>query len=54
MAARGRAAEEYLETSIVMPGKGVNLLPMALEDVICRINRKRGSTSRAFRFIIEI
>lgn len=35
-------AEEYLEKSIVMPHKGVNLLPMALEDVICRINRKRG------------
>jgi hypothetical protein len=25
-----------------MPGKGVNLLPKALENVICRINRKRG------------
>jgi hypothetical protein len=25
-----------------MPGKGINLLPKALENVICRINRKRG------------
>lgn len=25
-----------------MPERGVNLLPNALENVICRINRKRG------------
>jgi CheY-like chemotaxis protein len=35
-------AEEYLEKNALMPGKGVNLLPKALENVICRINRKRG------------
>jgi CheY-like chemotaxis protein len=35
-------AEEYLEKSALMPNKGVNLLPKALENVICRINRKRG------------
>ena len=35
-------AEEYLEKNALMPGKGVNLLPQALENVICRINRKRG------------
>jgi len=26
----------------LMPGRGINLLPQALENVICRINRKRG------------
>jgi CheY-like chemotaxis protein len=35
-------AEEYLEKNSLMPGQGVNLLPAALENVICRINRKRG------------
>jgi CheY-like chemotaxis protein len=35
-------AEEYLEKSALMPQKGVNLLPNALENVICRVNRKRG------------
>ena len=35
-------AEEYLEKSEVMPQQGVNLLPKMLEDIICRINRKRG------------
>jgi hypothetical protein len=25
-----------------MPMRGLNLLPSALENVICRINRKRG------------
>ena len=35
-------AEEYLEKGALMPSKGVNLLPKALENVICRINRKRG------------
>lgn len=35
-------AEEYLEKNLLMPRRGVNLLPKALEDVICRINRKRG------------
>ena len=35
-------AEEYLEKNLLMPRRGVNLLPKALENVICRINRKRG------------
>ena len=35
-------AEEYLEKNQVMPKQGVNLLAHMLEDVICRINRKRG------------
>jgi len=35
-------AEEYLEKNLLMPRKGVNLLPKALEAVVCRINRKRG------------
>ena len=35
-------AEDYLEKGALMPSRGVNLLPKALENVICRINRKRG------------
>ncbi|HET6178831.1 MAG TPA: response regulator [Candidatus Sulfotelmatobacter sp.] len=35
-------AEEYLEKNDIMPPKGVNLLPERLENIICRINRKRG------------
>lgn len=35
-------AEEYLEKNLLMPRRGVNLLPRVLEDLICRINRKRG------------
>ena len=35
-------AEESLEKNALMPGKGINLLPQALENVICRIRRKRG------------
>lgn len=35
-------AEEYLEKSALMPGPGINLLPKELENVICRINRRRG------------
>ena len=35
-------AEEYLEKSAIMPKQGVNLLPNLLENVICRINRRRG------------
>lgn len=35
-------AEEYLEKNALMPMRGVNLLPKELENVICRINRKRG------------
>ena len=35
-------AEEYLVKNELMPQQGVNLLPKMLENVICRINRKRG------------
>lgn len=35
-------ADEYLEKSSLAPVPGTNLLPKILEDVICRINRKRG------------
>lgn len=35
-------ADDYLNKSEMMPQRGVNLLPTALQNVICRINRKRG------------
>ena len=35
-------AEDYLEKNAIMPKHGVNLLATMLENVICRINRKRG------------
>lgn len=35
-------AEEYLEKNGLMPMRGVNLLPNQLQNVICRINRRRG------------
>ncbi len=35
-------AEDYLEKNELMPSRGVNLLPKMLENVINRINRKRG------------
>lgn len=35
-------AEEYLEKNSLMPVQGINMLPQALENIICRINRKRG------------
>jgi len=35
-------AEDYLEKGELMPEDGVNLLPQMLENVICRITRKRG------------
>jgi CheY-like chemotaxis protein len=35
-------AEEYLAKNEIMPSRGVNRLPNLLENVICRINRKRG------------
>jgi CheY-like chemotaxis protein len=35
-------AEEYVEKNTLMPLQGVNLLPKILENVICRINRRRG------------
>jgi CheY-like chemotaxis protein len=34
-------AEDYLEKNTLM-ANGQNMLPRVLEDVICRINRKRG------------
>lgn len=35
-------AEDYLEKKDLMPSQGVNLLPKMLENIVCRINRKRG------------
>jgi CheY-like chemotaxis protein len=35
-------AEEYVEKNSLMPMPGVNILPKILENVICRINRRRG------------
>ena len=35
-------AEEYIEKSSLSPLPGVNLLPKILENLICRINRRRG------------
>jgi CheY-like chemotaxis protein len=35
-------AEDYLEKRTLMPTRDLNLLPSALETLICRINRKRG------------
>ena len=35
-------AEEYIEKNTLMPLPGINLLPKMLENIICRINRKRG------------
>jgi len=35
-------AEEYLEKNSLMPSRNENRLPKVLEDVICRINRRRG------------
>jgi CheY-like chemotaxis protein len=35
-------AEEYLEKNMMMPAPGVNVLPKALENVICRVNRRKG------------
>jgi CheY-like chemotaxis protein len=35
-------AKDYLVKSEIMPGRGINLLPKMLENIICRINRKRG------------
>ena len=35
-------AEDYLEKNALMPVRGVNMLPKALENIICRINRRRG------------
>ncbi len=35
-------AEDYLEKTDIMLEQGKNLLPKMLENIICRINRKRG------------
>jgi CheY-like chemotaxis protein len=39
-------AEEYLEKNSLMSPTGTNLLPKLLEDIICRLNRKRGIAFR--------
>jgi CheY-like chemotaxis protein len=35
-------AEDYVEKSSLTPMPGINVLPTILENVLCRINRKRG------------
>jgi len=35
-------AEEYIEKNSLTPVQGMNLLPKLLENIVCRINRKRG------------
>ena len=35
-------AEDYLEKSVIVSEKGVNRLPEVLEELIARINRRRG------------
>jgi DNA-binding response OmpR family regulator len=35
-------AEEFLEKNSLMPEPGQNFLPLVLEDLLCRIRRKRG------------
>jgi CheY-like chemotaxis protein len=35
-------AEDYIEKNSLAPVRGMNLLPKMLENIICRINRKRG------------
>ncbi|MGO9085770.1 MAG: response regulator [Candidatus Sulfotelmatobacter sp.] len=35
-------AEEYIEKNTLVPVPGMNLLPKMLENIICRINRRRG------------
>jgi CheY-like chemotaxis protein len=39
-------AEEYVEKSTLTSATEDNLLPKLLEDIICRINRKRGISFR--------
>ena len=36
-------AEDYLEKGTLMPARGVNRLPQAFENIICRIKRRRGA-----------
>lgn len=40
-------AEDYLEKNSLMPMPGMNLLPETLENIICRINRRRATASSA-------
>ncbi len=35
-------AEDYVEKNMLVPAPGMNLLPKILENVICRVNRRRG------------
>ncbi len=35
-------AEDYVEKNSLTPVPGTNILPKILEDLICRINRRRG------------
>jgi hypothetical protein len=35
-------AEDYLEKNDIMLAHGPNLLPKMLENIVCRINRRRG------------
>ena len=42
----GAGAEEYVEKNSLTSPTGTNLLPKLLEDIICRINRKRGVAFR--------
>jgi CheY-like chemotaxis protein len=35
-------SEDYVEKNSLRPAVGVNILPKILEDIVCRINRKRG------------
>ena len=35
-------ADQHLEKNSLMPEKGINRLPKVFENVICRINRRRG------------
>jgi CheY-like chemotaxis protein len=38
-------AEDYFEKNALMPQQGKNLLPKAVERVMCRIHRKHGARS---------
>ena len=42
-------AEDYVEKNSLIPLPGVNVLPKTLENVICRINRRRGIAFSAFQ-----
>jgi CheY-like chemotaxis protein len=35
-------AEDYLEKNALMPSRGVNLLPKALENIMCRVRHRKG------------